>query len=166
MPMYKLYWCSNTFPSISLEINHSSLFNSKLVQLNYLMSKDKLAIIKLVVKTLGISEVDLEKAEHLADVFYLMEQSFSDTALSLLIQILQHLKVDETRLQSLEQHIKKVVQLEDNRSTDFVLTVSCIMQELPEENYQSLRTLAYREFFDRHPSRTTSRIHLLKMLMK
>lgn len=87
--------------------------------------------------------------------------------LDLLIQILDQLNVNGKELKDLKDYCKET-HTPQPIIIDFVLTISCILQNLSERNFQLLLDLACSTVFDDLyiPSRFLSRSHLMEQLLE
>ena len=144
--------------------------STKLVRLNDAVNSNKLDVIKLVAKhAFGVGQEDLDKADLLTSVYTLLEEKHGNSALSILIMILEGLDVQGPLVDSLKEHeqTEPIVQVPDLRMMDFILTVSCILSCLGKNKYLSLKEMARRTFFSHYdPSTITSRTHLLQLLLE
>uniref|UniRef100_A0A1X7UHZ6 Uncharacterized protein n=1 Tax=Amphimedon queenslandica TaxID=400682 RepID=A0A1X7UHZ6_AMPQE len=141
--------------------------STSLVALNDAVSSKNLDIIKLVAKhAFGIGQQDLDEADVLTSVYYLLERQHDSSALNILILILMRLGIDTVLVGALKKHVKQnEIVIEGYQKVDFILTVSCILRSLHKRQYKSLKEMARRTFLNNYdPSNIKTRTHLLQLL--
>lgn len=125
-------------------------------------------IIKLVVKLgCGISQETLDKAAALHVIYNLLERKTgsSSAALHIVVHMLERLDVDQQIVEALKKYVNQDEIID--QKVDFTLTISCILCQLEQSQFDSFKSMAKTVLSTRHISSTIrSRVHLLQLLLE